>query len=153
MDAIKEKAHYIAVTGIVKKGDKFLICKRGLSEKAFPNKWCVPGGKVEMSDFVNSPKDTSSHWLYVFEKVLCREIKEETNLDIKNIGYVSNLAFIRPNGFSTIIISLWADYAGGTVKVDGEELVDHAWVTLEEAKSYDLIENIYEQLQKVHRMN
>ena len=149
MGDIKEKAHYIAVTGILRKDDKFLICKRGPNEKAFPNKWCVPGGKLELKDFVDLPKDTADHWLDVFEKVLVREIKEETTLEIKNIGYVSNLAFLRSNGFSTIIISLFADYAGGEVVLDGEELVDFEWVTLKEAKNYDLIENIFEQIEKV----
>ena len=144
-----EKTHYVAVTGIIRKDDKFLICKRSLNEKAFPGKWCVPGGKVERSDFINDPKDTSTHWLDVFEKVLRKEIKEETGLKIKNIGYVSNLAFIRPNGYSTLIVSLYADYAGGEVTLSEDELSDHAWVTLEEAKNYNLIENIYEQIEKV----
>ena len=144
-----EKTHYVVVTGIILKDDKFLICKRSLKEKAFPGKWCVPGGKIERSDFINDPKDTSTHWLDIFEKVLRKEIKEETGLEIKNIGYVSNLAFIRPNGYSTLIVSLYADYAGGEVKLSEDELSDYAWVTLEEAKSYDLIENIYEQIEKV----
>lgn len=148
----EEKTHYIAVTGIIRRGNKFLICKRGPNEKAFPNKWCVPGGKLEKKDFVNSKKDTNDHWFAVFEKVLEREIAEETSLKIKNIGYVSNLAFIRPNGFSTVIVSLFADHALGEVKLNEDELVEHAWVTLEEAKEYDLIENIYEQMEKVEKL-
>jgi 8-oxo-dGTP pyrophosphatase MutT (NUDIX family) len=146
---VKQKVHYIAVTGIVRKGNKFLICKRSMKEKAFPGKWCVPGGKVEVNDFVNTKKDTKDHWFDIFEKVLQKEISEETGLKIKNIGYVSNLAFIRPNGFSTVIVSLFADYDSGNVKLSEDELVDHAWVTLEEAKNYDLIENIWEQIEKV----
>ncbi len=150
MEDIQEKAHYIAVTGIIRNAaGKYLICKRSPNEKAFPNKWCVPGGKVERSNFVNNPKDTSDHWLDIFEKVVEREIFEETGLKIKNIGYVSNLAFIRPNGFSTVIISLHGEHAEGEVILNKDELVDYAWVTLEEAKSYDLIENIYEQIEKV----
>jgi len=146
-----EKVHYVAITGIIRKGDKFLICKRSPNEKAFPNKWCVPGGKIERGDFINTSKDTQDHWLDIFEKVLRKEIKEETNLEIKDIGYVSSLVFIRPNGFSTIIVSLYADYAAGEVQLQNEELSDYAWVTLEEAKEYDLIENIYEQLEKVEK--
>jgi 8-oxo-dGTP pyrophosphatase MutT (NUDIX family) len=150
MDEIKEKAHYISVTGIVRNSEgKYLITKRGPNEKLFANKWCVPGGKLQQSDFVNDKKDTSDHWLDVFEKVLQREIREETGMEIKNIGYVSNLALLRPNGFSTLIVSLHADHASGDVVLGGEELSDFAWVTLEEAKSYDLIENIYEQIEKV----
>ncbi|MBW3004508.1 NUDIX domain-containing protein [Candidatus Woesearchaeota archaeon] len=145
----KEKVHYVSVTGIVRKDGRYLICKRSENEKAFPGKWCVPGGKIEHSDFVNTPKDTSSHWLGIFEKVLRKEIKEETNLEIDNIGYVSSLCFIRPNGHSTIIVSLYADHAQGEVKLAKDELSEYAWVTLEEAKKYDLIENIYEQLEQV----
>lgn len=150
---VVEKTHYVSVTGIIRRGRKYLICKRSPNEKAFPNKWCVPGGKIEMNDFVHLPKDTSDHWLDIFEKILRKEIKEETSLDIKNIGYCSSLVFIRPNGYSTIIVSLFADYADGNVQLAEDELSEHAWVTLEEAKNYDLIENIYEQIEKVDSMN
>lgn len=149
MEELKNKTNYVSVTGIVRKDGKYLICKRSPNEKAFPNKWCVPGGKVEMKDFINLPKDTKDHWLDILEKVLEREMFEETGLKIKGIGYVSSLVFIRPNGFSTIIISLFADHASGEIKLDNNELTDYAWVSAEEAKSYDLIENIYEQIKKV----
>ena len=149
MDEIKEKAHYIAVTGIIRANGKYLICKRSPQEKIFPSKWCVPGGKVQQSDFISSPKDTQDHWFNVFEKVLQREIGEETGITIKNIGYVSNLALLRPNGFSTIIVSLYAEYDSGEVKLNQSELTDYAWVNLEEIKNYDLIENIFEQIKKV----
>jgi 8-oxo-dGTP pyrophosphatase MutT (NUDIX family) len=150
---MQDKVHYISVTGIIRdKGGRYLICKRSSKEKAFPNKWCVPGGKIEVSDFVETPKDTKDHWLDIFEKALRREIIEETGLRIKNIGYVSNLAFIRPNGFSTIIVSLYAEHDCGIVLLNKEELTEHAWVTLNEAKNYDLIENIYEQIEKVEKI-
>ena len=86
----------------------------------------------------------------MLEKILKKEIFEECNIHIKNIGYCSSLVLIRPSGFSGVIISLYADYASGDVQMmQPDELVDFAWVTLEEAKNYDLIENIYEQLVKV----
>ena len=152
MDELKEKAHYVSVTGIIRKDNKYLICKRSPNEKAFPNKWCVPGGKIEKKDFETTPKDTSDHWFDIFEKTLVKEIAEETNLKIKNIGYVSNLVFIRPNGFSTIIVSLFADYDSGEVKLSEDELVEYSWVDLDEAKNYDLIDNIYEQIEKADKL-
>lgn len=147
------KIHYVSVTGIIRKDDKFLICKRSPNEKAFPNKWCVPGGKIEKSDFIHLPKEKDTYWMDIFERTLIKEIKEETNLDIKNIGYVSNLAFIRPNGFPTIIVSLFADYAGGTLKLDENELVDYAWVTLDELNEFDLLDTLYEQIEKVSKLD
>ena len=146
METKSNKLHYIAVTCIIEKEGKFLICKRSAQEKAFPSKWCVPGGKVETEDFTKFQKDTSSHWLNVFERILKKEIREEVNLEIKDIDYISNLAFVRPNGYSTIIISMYAKYDFGIVRLAEDDLVDYAWVDLEEAKNYDLIENIYEQL-------
>jgi 8-oxo-dGTP pyrophosphatase MutT (NUDIX family) len=153
MDNLKEKLHYIAVTGIVKKDGKYLICKRSGKERIFPGKWCVPGGRVMLSDFINTPKDTKDHWFSVFEKILAKEIFEETNICINEIGYVSNLALLRPNGFSTIIVSMYASWESGDVVMkQPDELTDFAWVSLEEAKEYDLIENIIEQMEKVDRM-
>jgi len=149
-----EKAHYIAVTGIIVKdgpfdeaqGKKFLLTKRAGTEKAFPNKWTVPGGKLEVKDYKNRPKDTSEHWYNIFEYVLEREIMEETGLSVKNIGYLTNMVFIRPDNVPAVIISLYADYDGGEVKLCSA-LTEHVWVTLEEAKNYDLIEGIYEELE------
>jgi 8-oxo-dGTP pyrophosphatase MutT (NUDIX family) len=149
---MSDKTHQIAVTGIIRNSQgKYLICKRSPQEKAFPGKWCVPGGKIEAKDFINTPKDTSDHWFDIFEKTLQKEVKEETNLKIKNIGYISNLAFIHPNGNSTLIVSLHADHDSGEVSLQETELIDHAWVTLEEAKNYDLIENIWEQIEKTNK--
>jgi 8-oxo-dGTP pyrophosphatase MutT (NUDIX family) len=159
IETARENAHYIAVTGIVRKrGDdgtwRYLLCKRSEQERLFPGKWCVPGGRLQQSDFVGTPKDTNDHWFDVLERTLAREIKEETNLEIANITYVSNLALVRPNGFSTVIISLAADWAGNDVILhQADELVDYLWATLEEAKEVDLIENIWEQLAKVEQFS
>ena len=147
---MQDKVHYIAVTGILKnKYGKYLICRRSQNEKVFPGKWCVPGGKIQVKDFVDTPKDTNDHWFDIFEKTLKKEILEETNITIKNFGYVSNLALIRPNGFSTIIVSMHGEHDGGEVTLNEDELTEHAWVTLDEAKDYDLIENIWEQIERV----
>ncbi|MFH1521974.1 MAG: NUDIX domain-containing protein [archaeon] len=147
---MQNKTHQIAVTGIIRNSEgKYLICKRSPNEKAFPNKWCVPGGKIETKDFIETPKDTSHHWFDIFEKTLQKEVLEEVGLTIKNIGYISNLAFIHPNGNSTLIVSMHGDHDKGEVKLQEEELTDHAWVTLDEAKDYDLIENIWEQIERV----
>ena len=143
--------HYVAVTGIVIKNGKFLITKRSPKERAFPNMWTVPGGKLEFNDYSQRPKDTSSHWYNVLEDLLRREVKEETGLSIKNIRYLTILTFVRPDGIPVVVLSLYADYAGGKV-IPTEEAVDHAWITLEEARSYELIEGIYEELEMLDKV-
>ena len=147
----KNKAHYVVVTGIILKDDKYLITKRAPTEKAFPNQWTVPGGKLELNDYTNRPKDTNAHWYNIFEDLLKREVKEETGLKIRNIRYLTSLSYVRDDGIPTIIVSLYADYDEGEVKLC-PALTEHAWVTLEEAKNYELIEGIYEELEMLNKV-
>lgn len=144
------KAHYVVATGIIVKDGKYLIVKRSAEEKAFPNLWTVPGGKVEVSDYKNRQKDTAEHWYNVCEDVVKREVKEETGLAIANIRYLTSLSFIRPDNIPVIVISLFADYKGGEV-ILSQELTDYAWVTLEQARKYKLIAGIYEELEMLDK--
>lgn len=68
--------HEIAITAIVVKDGRYLITRRSLSKKRFPGKWTVPGGKLEVEDYIKLPKDTEFYWYNVLEKVLRREVKE-----------------------------------------------------------------------------
>lgn len=143
------KGHYVVVTGIIIKDGKYLIAKRAAHEKAFPNKWTVPGGKLETTDYKSRAADTASgQWYNVCEDLLRREVMEETNLKIKNIKYLTSLAFVRPDNIPTMVLSLFADYDNGEVKLC-KDLTEHAWVNLEQAKNYDLIDGIYEELEMI----
>ena len=142
----KNQVHYLVVTGILVKDGKYLIAKRASWEKAFPNKWTVPGGKLEVLDYALRKKDTSEHWYNVFEMLLKREVKEEVGLEIKNIGYVTSMVYIRSDNIPTIIVSLFAEPLDDNITLD-KALTEYAWVDLEEAKGYDLIEGIYDELE------
>ena len=142
----QNKAHYVVVTGVIIKDGKFLITKRAGFEKAFPNQWTVPGGKLDFSDYSKRKKDTAHHWYNIFENLLKREVMEETNLKIKNIRYLTSMCYIRPDGIPTIIVSLFADYDSGEIKLCNA-LTEFSWVTLEESKKYELIDGIYEELE------
>ncbi|SRR3972149_3606357 len=144
----KNLAHYIVVTGVlINEKGKYLIAKRADWEKAFPGKWTFPGGKLEVLDYVLKEKDTSSHWYNVLENVLKREIKEEVGLEIKNIGYVASMVYIRPDLIPCMIINLSAEPKEEKNIALCNALTDFAWVDLNEAKNYDLIEGIYEELE------
>jgi len=104
----KNMLHYVVVTGIlVNKEGKYLIAKRADWEKAFPGQYTVPGGKIEVLDYVLRKKDTSSQWYNVLESSLKREIMEEVGLEIENLGYVTSLVYIRPDKIPCLIVSLW----------------------------------------------
>ena len=142
----KNQAHYITSTVILVKDGKFLIAKRADWEKAFPGKWTVPGGKLEVLDYALRQKDTSAHWYNVLEDLSKKEVMEEVGLEIKNLNYVTSLVYIRSDNIPSLIISLWAEPVGDVVRLC-PALTEYRWVSLEEAKNYDLIEGIYEELE------
>lgn len=140
------QVHYIVVTGIVVRDGKYLIAKRAEWEPAFPGRWTVPGGKLKVLDYVLKKKDTSEHWYNVLENVLIQEIREEVGLEIENIGYITSMVYARPDGIPCLIVSLYADAKEGEILL-AKALTEYAWISLEEAKNYDLITGIYEELE------
>ena len=108
--------------------------------------WTVPGGKLETRDYVNLPKDTKDYWYNVLEQVLRREVKEEVGLEIKNIEYVTSLATIHADGAPSLVISCMADWENGDVVLQESETDQYAWVSLAEAKKYELLDGIYDEL-------
>lgn len=143
--ADKNQMHYVVVTGILIKDGKYLIVKRADWEKAFPGRWTVPGGKLEVLDYALREKDTAHHWYNIFEDLLHREVMEETGLKIDNIGYITSMVYIRPDKIPCIIVSLFAEPTGDNVKLC-DALTEFAWVDVEEAKEFDLIDGIYDEL-------
>lgn len=149
--------HEVAITAIIVKDGpsvgsgqaKYLITRRSPNKKRFPGMWTVPGGKMETSDYLKLPKDTEFYWYNVLERTLRREIKEEVGIDIDNIEYVTSLATVHSDGSPSLVISCMADYVSGEVKLQAEENDQFAWVNLEEAKNYQLLDGIYDELAMV----
>ncbi len=142
-------SHFVAVTGIIIKDGKYLILKRSAKEKFWPGKWTVPGGKLDKADYVRE-KDTGDAWYNILEMALQREIKEETSLQVNNIGYVTSLTVERAYGVLSLIVSLYCTWESGEVILNDEH-TEYNWVSSEEAKKYDLIEGILEEIQMVDR--
>ncbi|TAL38680.1 MAG: NAD(+) diphosphatase [Spirochaetes bacterium] len=63
-----------------------------------------------------------------FEECIQREVKEEAGVDVKNIRYFASQAWPFPD---SMMVGFTAEYAGGEIKVDGEEVSDAGWFTLE----------------------
>lgn len=146
------RLHFVVATAIIVRDGKFLIAQRAPHEKAFPNKWTVPGGKLIRHEYEQLPKDADyGQWYNVIDWVLKKEVKEEVDLEIEKPRYLCDLVFIRPDGYPVVTLSYWAQYKSGEVNLC-KDLIDHAWVTLEEAKNYDLIDGIWEELEMVEKI-
>ena len=146
MEPINQYLHEVVITAMVIKDGKYLITKRSLKEKRFPGMWTVPGGRLDTGDYINLPKDTENYWYNVLEKTLRKEVKEEAGIEINHIEYVTSLARVHEDKNPSLVISCIADYVSGKIKLEEGETDNYAWVSLEEAKKYELIDGIYDEL-------
>lgn len=104
---------------IIKKGDKYLITQRSISDK-LPLKWEFPGGKVEIGE---TP-----------EECLIREIKEELNLEVAVGEKVATSTYSYGSG-TISLVAYSAQIIGGSII-----LLDHndaKWVGLNKLGQFD----------------
>lgn len=152
MTEIRDKnLHRIVVTAFVYKPDlTYLITKRSPHKKVMPGKWTVPGGGLEVDDYINTEPSTrgSKQWYGALENTLRREIREEVNLEIGKPEYLLDYTFIRPDGIPVLGITYFAPYISGEVRLD-EDATEFAWIRAEEGDNYDFIEGIEGELAKV----
>jgi len=157
---MNDELHRVTCTAIIYKenGDsdspkKFLITKRALSKKAFPGKWTVPGGGIKVGDYANTPATREGTiWYFALENGLRREVTEEVGVDIGKVDYLLDLAIAIPEKEPALVLSFYAPWKSGEVKLNDGENIEHAWVTFEEAKKYDLIGGIIEELEMVDKI-
>ena len=153
-NAKKEKLFYfVANVVIYRESDKrCLILKRSERETAHPGKYCVPGGKLEWKDLDMKNPTRMNGNIYDFEdaveKLLVREVKEEAGIDIEEkFYYINSVAFIRPDETPVVLIKLAARYKAGEVVLE-DSFSDSKWVNAEEAKGYDCIKGVPEEIIK-----
>ena len=150
-----KELHQIAVTGIIwrlrEDGKReYLITKRAPHKKVLPNRWTVPGGGLETSDYTETEpsylNEESPQWYNVAEITLKREIREEVSLEVEEVRYLLDVVFIRPDGVPVIVLSYYCKYKSGEVKLD-EDATEFAWITVDQVKEYDLIAGIDHEIQ------
>ncbi|MDP4000208.1 MAG: NUDIX domain-containing protein [bacterium] len=146
-DSDSQKLHEVAITAIIRDRDgKYLIVRRDAAKKRFPKMWTVPGGRLETKDYTALNKDTKDYWYNVLERALAREIDEEVGFKVVHVEYLTSLATVHADGAPSLVISCVADYESGDVRLQEGETDDFAWVSSEEAKGYDLIDGIMDEL-------
>ena len=101
------------VAAIIKKDDKIFITKRSYGE--FADMWEFPGGKIEVGE--------------TQEEALIREIKEELELAITNLNYVTTVEYDYPD-FHLIMHCFICEICGGTLSLNAHNA--DKWVSLEQ---------------------
>lgn len=108
------------VAALFKDKDKVLIAKR-LKGK-YAGMWEFPGGKVEKGE--------------KSEETLKREIKEELNLDIKKLKFITQIEYEYPDIKLNLILYEVIDFSGDLILNDHSEV---KWVKKEDLRNYDLL--------------
>jgi NAD+ diphosphatase len=96
-----------AVITLVRDGERVLLARKAI--------W-APGRYALIAGFVDNGE--------CLEGAVRREVKEEVGVDVKNIQYVGSQNWPFP---SQLMVGFVADYAGGEITLDPEELEDARW--------------------------
>jgi ADP-ribose pyrophosphatase YjhB (NUDIX family) len=117
----KINTHVAAVTGIIKKGDKYLLARRSYQDTQAGGQWSFPGGKIEMDVGVG-----------IIELALKREIREEVGLEIEDsIEFIYNDGFIRVSGHHVVMMTFLCFWKFGEAK-PLEDQSEVKWLTIDE---------------------
>jgi 8-oxo-dGTP pyrophosphatase MutT (NUDIX family) len=152
MEIKDRELHRIAVTAIIYNEDgKFLITKRSPHKKVFPDLWTVPGGGMEVDDYIHNEPNGNKQWYGAIEKTLRREVEEEVNVEIEKPEYLCDVAFIRPDNVPVLVLSYFAKYKSGEVKLD-DDAVEYSWVSVDEIDDYEFIQGIDQEIKDVNKI-
>ena len=154
-NAKENKLFYFVANIIIfrSKDKRCLILKRHEREIVHPGKYAVPGGKLEWED-LNLKKPTRHNgdvldFENMISKLLVREAKEEAGVNIeKEIYFINDVTFIRPDGIPVVLVKFAAQYKSGKVKLEKGSFTDYAWVNEKEVKNYSCIEGISREIKK-----
>ncbi len=96
-----------AVIVLVRDGERVLLARKAI--------W-APGRYALVAGFVDNGES--------LEGAVAREVKEEVGVDVKDIQYVGSQNWPFP---SQLMVGFVAQYAGGEISVDRDELEDARW--------------------------
>lgn len=100
-----------AIIVLVSRGKQILLAR---SPRFRDNMYSILAGFVE-------PGET-------LEEAVEREVFEETAIRVKNIRYFGSQPWPFPH---SLMIGFTAEYAGGEIRIDGEEIIDAGWYSAE----------------------
>ena len=144
--------YFVANAFIYRESDgRCLIIKRSENENVHPGKYCVPGGKLEWSDLDITAPTRMNGDVYDFEdileKLLLREIKEESGLEVSGSPvYLNSIGYVGPKGVPVMMMKFVVKYKSGEVSLENESFSGYEWVNETEVKNFDCIDGITEEI-------
>ncbi len=115
-----KKEFAIATKCAVKKENKVLVILKTAKEKEgdyTSSSYDFPGGRLEYGETLLNG--------------LRREIREETNIEVKNIMLKEANSFIKENGINLVVLQYIAEYESGEIKLSHEH-EEFKWLGLED---------------------
>ena len=113
----------LVTAAIIHKDNKILITQRK-KEQHNGLRWEFPGGKLDFGEDLRS--------------CLEREIKEELGIKIKANKIISYSSHVYGGEKHIVLIAFACDFISG--KIEKKEINNFAWISLKEAKDYDITE-------------
>lgn len=120
------------VAAIIKKEDKVFITRRSYGE--FADMWEFPGGKIETGE--------------TKEAALIREIKEELELDINKLEYLTTVDYDY-NNFHLTMYCFTCEICGGSLNLNAHN--EAKWLSINELLSQNWVPADIEVVEKLLR--
>ena len=121
---------------IVTRDNKFLLLKRSSTDKNNPGRWALPGGHVEDGESLTEG--------------LLRELKEETNLDSKELFCRKIHEMPHENENKTIHIFWIMKTKGDVILQDGEH-DEFVWCSADGASMYNPLKHIEKTFKSIEK--
>jgi 8-oxo-dGTP diphosphatase len=111
----------LVVSVTIIKDNKVLMIKE--NKPSAINKWNFPSGRIEhKEDILNAA---------------CREVQEETGYDVRLTGTTGIYNFISSSNHQVILFHFTGEIAGGSLRIEENEIVDSIWIKVSELMKLD----------------
>ena len=128
-----KKPYGLTMRSVIKNEEgKILVLRRHPKSKTQPHKWELPGGKIEKGEF--------------FDEALIREVKEETNLNVKVGDFCEAVQDDYPHK-RTVQLIMYSKDITGDVEISDEH-DDWKWASVDEIKSLDITSSLEKIIKK-----
>jgi 8-oxo-dGTP diphosphatase len=114
----------LVVSVSIVKDDEVLMIKENKLNAV--NKWNFPSGRMEpKEDILNAA---------------CREIKEETGLDVELTNTTGIYNFVSSSGNQVILFHFTGEITGGSLHLEEKEIIDCGWFKVIDLQNFNAIE-------------